>query len=76
MPAQIRHMITSARDDVKQLHNRGQEKSQAWHSCLPILDAQWGTLLLGAFDFRCLSGNLIVDAPVEAAFSIDELYVN
>jgi hypothetical protein len=34
------------------------------------------TLLFGAFDSRCLSDNLVVDALVEAAFLARELYVN
>jgi hypothetical protein len=68
-------MITSAREDVKELHGRGQKKLQARQLCLPILAMQRGHFS-SELSTSGISDNPVVDAPVEAAFPTNELYVN
>ena len=68
-------MITSAREDVKELHSRGRKKPQVRQLCLPILATQRGHFSSG-LSTSGISDNPVVDAPVEAAFPTNELYVN
>jgi hypothetical protein len=75
MLAQIQHIITSARGDVKELHNRGRKKPQTGSGVCACLPRSVNTFVQG---FR-LHLSLRQVHPIRAGrdiVSVSELYVN